>query len=52
MILLINQNEIIGNENSQLLKIKEFIAQWEKIKTEEYHPAHGGFPFSYVSVMI
>lgn len=49
MILLINQNEIIGNENSQLLKIKEFIAQWEKIKTEEYHPVHDGFPFSYVS---
>lgn len=44
MILLINQNE-----NSQLLKIKEFIAQGEKIKTEEYHPAQGGFPFAYVS---
>ena len=44
MILLMNQNE-----NSQLLKIKEFIAQGEKIKTEEYHPAQGGFPFAYVS---
>lgn len=49
MILLINQNEIIESENSQLLKIKEFIVQGEKIKKEEYHPARGGFPFSYVS---
>ena len=49
MILLMNQNEIIESENSQLLKIKEFIVQGEKIKKEEYHPARGGFPFSYVS---
>ncbi len=49
MILLINQNEILESENSQLLKIKEFIVQGEKIKKEEYHPARGGFPFSYVS---
>lgn len=49
MILLINRNEITESENSQLLKIKEFIVRGEKIKKEEYHPAQSGFPFSYVS---
>lgn len=35
-------------ENSRKMKVQELLQRGEQIGKEEYHPAEGGFPFSYV----
>ncbi|MCR5636146.1 MAG: toll/interleukin-1 receptor domain-containing protein [Clostridiales bacterium] len=42
------QSRSTGKKYTNIERVKELIQRGERIGKEEYHPADGGFPFSYV----